>query len=83
MPIPDLSIYTTAEVAEFRTLIAAERKRRLTGESVQSGSKNGKSYSLQLMSDAELSNFEQALAAKLGKRTTQRRRIDFNNRRVS
>jgi len=82
MTIPDLSIYTTAEIAEFRELVKAERVRRLSGESIQSGSKNGKSYSLTQMSDEELSRFESALANRLGKRKTQRRRIDFNNRRA-
>ncbi len=80
MTFPDLSIYTAAEIAEFRDAIKAERLRRLTGESVQSGSKNGKSYTLTQMSDAALSAFESAIAQRQNKRTTQRRRIDFNRR---
>lgn len=81
MTIPDFSIYTAAEIAEFRDAIKAERLRRLSGEAVSSGGKNGKNYTLHMMSDSELSAVESALANRLNKRTIQRRRIDFNSRR--
>lgn len=76
--MPDLSIYSASELAELRTAVKDERLRRLKGEALESGSQNGQSYSLARMSDSELSRMESALAAATGKRTIQRRRIDFS-----
>ena len=74
---PDLSIYTAAQLAQLRDDVFAERRRRLSGQQVQSGALNGQSYSLSLMSDTELGNLETAIAAYSGTRRRQVRRMDF------
>lgn len=78
--MPDLSIYSPAELQELRTLVFEERKRRLSGQQVTSGSKNGKSYGVTVMTDAELSAFENGIAARLGLRRNNRARMDFSRR---
>ena len=79
MAIPDLSIYSAAQVQELKDAVFAERMRRLSGQQVTNGSKNGKSYGLTVMSDAELSALESALSNKLGRRNN-RARMDFSRR---
>lgn len=77
--LPNLSIYTPTEIQELLAAVKAERLRRLTGGTVTSGSKNGKSYSVQVMSDTELNNLEDALAKRLGKSAPQMRRVSFSH----
>jgi len=80
MAIPNLDIYTSAEITELKTAVKAERLRRLTGEAITQGSKNGRSYSLERMSEAELCNLENAIAGNLGVSSRpMKRRINFNN----
>ena len=80
MPFPNLDSYTPAQLTELQGLIFDLRKRRLLGEDVNTGSKNGKSYGIYSMSDAELSRLEDSLARKLNPRRNARARINFNNR---
>ena len=76
--IPNLNIYTPAELEELSTAVKAERLRRITGGTVQSSSKNAVSYSMHLIPDDQLSMLEDQLARKLGKQPSQARRIDFS-----
>ena len=68
-----------AEIAALSTAVKAERLRRITGGAVTQGNKNGRSYSVELMSEAELSNLENALARKLGVQGANKRRMNFSN----
>lgn len=67
-------------VRQYQTLVQEERLRRLKGEAITSGSKNGKAFSISRMTEAELSGLESAIAARLGGRRNYRRRISFNGR---
>lgn len=80
MAIPNLSIYSAAEIAELSAAVKAERLRRITGGAITQGNKNGRGYSVELMSEAELSNLENALARRLGTGGAFKRRINFNTR---
>ena len=74
----DLSFYTPAQLQELKTDVIAERRRRVTGGTVQSGQKNGKQYSMHLLSDEALGNLEDELARKLKTRGPTKRRINFS-----
>lgn len=79
--IPDFSIYTKAEIEPIRDAIKAERLRRLSGEQLQSGNRQGISFAVSLMSEDALSAMESAIAARLGTRSRNNRvRMNFNTR---
>ncbi len=75
----DLSFYTPAQLQTLKDAVIAERLRRVTGGTVSSGSKNGKSFSMQLLSDEALSNLESELSRKLKTRGPSKRRISFTS----
>lgn len=77
MSVPNLNIFTPAELAEVQTAAKAEYLARISGK-ITSGSKNGKSYGLATMTMSDLNALLDALAAKLGKGKTGVRRINFN-----
>lgn len=78
MSVPNLSIYNPEQLAALKDAVIAERMRRLTGGAIMSGSKNGKSFSVQTASEQELNNLEDALAIRLGKKAPQVRRVDLS-----
>jgi ribosomal protein L13E len=78
MAIPDISFYTTAEVATLRTAVVAERLRRATGGTITSANKNGRQFTVESASESELAGLEQALARRLNTGGANKRRISFN-----
>lgn len=80
MPFPNLDSYSSAQLTELQGLVFELRKKRLMGEDVNTGSKNGKSYGIYSMSDAELNRLEDGIARKLNPRRNARARMNFNNR---
>jgi len=77
MAFPNLSFYTPADIEQLKTDVIAERLRRVRGESITQGNKNGRGYSIQLMSDSELSNLENELARRLGTTGIKKTRKNF------
>lgn len=78
--VPNLDLYSPTQLQELKDAVIAERMRRLTGGTVTSGSKNGKSYGVLVMSNEELSMLEEQIAKKLGlRKSPQKRRINFNH----
>lgn len=78
MSVPNLAIYNHEQLLALKDAVIAERLRRVSGGTVMSGSKNGKSFSVQTASEQELNNLEDALAKRLGKSAPQVRRIDLS-----
>ena len=79
MAFPNLSIYSAAQLQTLKDAVIAERLRRVQGGSITQGNKNGRGYSVELMSEEELSRLEDELARKLGTQGANKRRINFNN----
>lgn len=78
MGLPNLEFYTQAQLTTLRNAVIAERLRRVTGEAITQGNKNGRGYSVQLISDQELSNLESEIARRLRVFGDRKRRITFN-----
>ncbi len=74
----DLSFYTPAQLQAIKEAVIDERLRRVTGGTVQSGSKNGKQYTMHLLSDEALGKLESEVARRLKTRGPTKRRINFS-----
>lgn len=73
----DLSIFDPKELRLLQKSVKEELFSRVTGK-INSGSKNGRSYGIHLMSQSELNSLSVSLAKRLGKAKQQVRRINFN-----
>lgn len=80
MPMPDLTIYTPAQIADLKAAVLAERMRRLTGGTVTSGGKNQKNFTVQTATESELASLERAIARIESGGRNSIRRMDFSRR---